>query len=284
MKSLKATNKFDIKKSKTLLVIEDFKEEEKKLKEELSKLQYTLYAEGRRSVLIVLQGMDASGKDSLISNIMNGVNPQGVNVTSFKHPSALELSHDFIWRHYVALPEKGMIGIFNRSHYENVLISRVHPELVKAEKLPQAIEKKMNSEDFWKARYERINIFEKDLTEQGVVVIKFFLNLSKKEQAARFMSRIEEREKHWKFAASDIKEREYWGDYMKAYQKCIRSTSTKFAPWYVLPADDKKTCRFIALQTIVEELRKMNLKFPEVTTEQGKLLKSAGKKLKLEKK
>ena len=156
MNSIRANSKFSIKKAKTFFKIDNYKDEEKRLRDELSDLQYRLYAEGRRSVLIVLQGMDASGKDGLIAHIMNGVNPQGINVTSFKHPSALELSHDFIWRHYVATPEKGMIGIFNRSHYENVLISKVHPELVLAEKLPLHIEKELKTENFWKKRYERI--------------------------------------------------------------------------------------------------------------------------------
>ena len=282
MNSIRANSKFSIKKAKTFFKIDNYKDEEKRLRDELSDLQYRLYAEGRRSVLIVLQGMDASGKDGLIAHIMNGVNPQGINVTSFKHPSALELSHDFIWRHYVATPEKGMIGIFNRSHYENVLISKVHPELVLAEKLPLHIEKELKTENFWKKRYERINHFEKNLIDQGTIVLKFFLHLSKEEQAKRFMERIENHQKHWKLAESDIKEREYWSDYMKAYESCIRATSTKNAPWYVLPADDKKTCRYLALKTIVTELKRLKLEFPQTTPEHEKLLLKASKLLKKE--
>jgi PPK2 family polyphosphate:nucleotide phosphotransferase len=284
MKSLKVGKNFNIKKTKTSILVGDFKDEEKLLRQELSDLQYKLYAENRRSVLVILQGMDAAGKDSLVANIMNGINPQGITVTSFKTPSAKELSHDFIWRHYIAAPEKGMIGIFNRSQYENVLISKVHPELIKNERLPLEMEKKMHTEGFWKARYQQINDFEKNLATQGTLVIKLFLHLSKDEQAIRFLGRIENRQKHWKFSASDIEERTYWNDYMNAYQGCIRATSTKVAPWYVLPADDKKTCRFLALRLIVEELRRMNLKFPKVSPEQEKLLKSAGKKLKMKKK
>ena len=284
MDNLKANKTFKIKKAKTLIVkhedIKDLKDKQEKLKEEFYDLQYKLFAEGRRSLLIVFQGMDASGKDGLIKYLMEGLNPQGVQVTSFKHPTSRELSHDFIWRHYLALPEKGSIGIFNRSHYENVLISRVHTDLILAEKLPLEIEKKRDTNGFWNARFERINSFEKNIAGHGTKVIKFFLHLSKAEQKQRFLKRVEDRERHWKFSTSDIEERAYWNDYMNAYEKCIQATSTRDNPWYVLPADDKKSCRYIALQIIVEELRKMKPKFPATNPKQEKLFKKVIKELK----
>lgn len=284
MKALKGSKNFIISEAETFLFkFEDkpaLKEPHHQLKKEFEDLQYKLYAEGRRSVLIILQGMDASGKDGLIKHLMDDINPQGITVTSFKHPSALELSHNFIWRHQIACPEKGKMAIFNRSHYENVLISRVHPDLVLAEKLPLEEEAKRHTEKFWEHRYDQINQFEKTLEDQGTKVIKFFLHLSKAEQRERFLERIENREKHWKFNADDIIERKYWKEYQKAYEKCIQKTSPSSIPWYILPADDKKLCRYLALEVIVEELKKMKFKFPPLTENQNKLLNKACKLLK----
>lgn len=205
----------------------------------IAQFQNVLYAENRQALLIIFQGMDASGKDSSIRHIMSGVNPQGVVVTSFKHPSALELSHDYLWRHYLKLPEQGQIGIFNRSQYENVLISKVHPELVLAERIPGITKVSQVNEKFWKNRYRQIRTFEETINENGTQILKFFLHLSKDEQKKRFLERIEEKEKHWKFSSTDIDERGYWKEYRKAYEEALHQTGTKKNPWYIVPADDK---------------------------------------------
>ncbi len=284
---VKSENDFKLPKLETSST---FKQpEEKELKkmlindtEKIAALQYKLYAENRQSLLIILQGMDSSGKDSSIKHIMSGVNPQGVLVHSFKHPSDLELEHDYLWRHYQKLPERGQIAIFNRSHYENVLISKVHPKIVLAERIPgiDSIEKIDNN--FWAKRYRQINNFEESITESGTRILKFFLHMSKKEQCKRFLERIENKEKHWKFSSSDIIERGHWDDYQKAYEKAIINTNTRSAPWYIIPADDKWFTHLLIGNIISEELKKMNPTFPSVDKEEEEFMLQAGEKLRKE--
>ena len=248
----------------------------------ISDLQYKLYAEDRQSLLIVLQGMDSCGKDGTIKEIMKGVNPQGVKVHSFKHPSGQELDHDFLWRHSLALPAHGEITIFNRSHYENVLISRVHPELVVAEKLPGIFSPKDIRKSFWKARYKRINDFEDTITSNGTRIVKFFLYLSKEEQRKRFLARLENKEKNWKFSSADITERGFWDEYHDAYEQALSHTSTPRAPWYIIPADDKPYAHLLIARVILEELQRMNPKFPVTDPKEDEYLQAAYKGLKQE--
>ncbi len=249
-------------------------------KEKLHHLQEKLYADGSKSLLIVLQAMDAAGKDSLIQNVFGGVNPQGCEVTSFKTPSAKEYSHDFLWRHYLALPEKGKIGIFNRSHYENVLVCKVHPEYNLSEKTWTDVSQ--FDEKFWRNRYESIRNFEKHLSENGTTIIKIFLNVSKEEQKKRLIDRIDEEDKNWKFSIGDLKERALWNDYMRAYEKAIRETSTDFAPWFVIPADQKWFSRLSAIQIINQTLEKMALQYPILPEDQKAKLAEAKKQLESE--
>ena len=244
-------------------------------REEMANFQNKLYAENRQSLLIILQGMDASGKDSVIRNIMDGVNPQGVLVHSFKHPTALELSHDYLWRHYLKLPEQGQIGIFNRSHYENVLISRVHPKLVLAERVPKINELADVNEEFWKKRYRQIRNFERTIHDTGTHVLKFFLHLSKDEQKKRFLERINKKDKHWKFSSADVAERNYWDQYQQAYQLAIPNTSSKKNPWYVIPADDKWFTQMLISQIIIQKLGDMDIKFPVPDNEEMQKLEAA---------
>ncbi len=247
--------------------------------DEISEIQNKLYAENRQSLLIILQGMDSSGKDGAIKHIMSGVNPQGVWVFSFKHPTSLELEHDYLWRHAQKLPEHGQITIFNRSHYENVLISKVHPEIVLAERLPDIKSIDKIDKSFWINRYKQINYFEKSLIENGTQVLKFFLHLSKDEQRERFLERIENKEKHWKFSSSDIAEREFWTEYQAAYEKALKHTSTKIAPWYIIPADDKLHAHELIGGIILEKLKQMNPSFPPIDKAEEALLKQAKEKL-----
>lgn len=226
--------------------------------EQLARYQEMLYAQNQYALLIVIQGMDASGKDSLIKHVMSGLNPQGTQVYSFKTPSAEELDHDYLWRHVKALPERGRIGIFNRSHYEEVLIVRVHPEILAGQHLPPALK----DAGIWQRRYEEINNFEKFLVNNGTVVLKFFLNISKEEQRKRFLERIERPEKNWKFSLFDVKERARWDEYMQAYEDMLNHTSTPWAPWYVLPADHKWFTRLAAAEIIVHTLAGLDLAFP----------------------
>lgn len=245
------------------------KEEAKKIikvgKKKLRKLQEKMYADGGQSLLIVLQGMDAAGKDSLIKHVLSRVDAQGITAHSFKTPSSKEYAHDFLWRHYWALPERGKIGIFNRSHYESVLVCKVHPEYNLREKTWK------NLEDFdgkfWESRYESIRNFEKHLSENGTKVIKFFLHISKDEQKRRFSERINDPKKNWKFSTGDMQERQLWDKYMEAYQEAISATSTEEAPWYILPSDDKWFARLAACEIIIRNLEKMNLKFPIITNQ-----------------
>lgn len=238
------------------------KNELAKVKADLITYQEILYAASSHSILVIFQAMDAAGKDSAIEHVMSGLNPQGCQVYSFKTPNSEEYKHDFLWRHYKALPEKGRIGIHNRSHYENVLVCKVHPEYILSEHIPGYDEVKAIDGKFWKNRYESIRAFEKQLTDNGTVVLKFFLHVSKDEQKQRFLDRIEDPAKNWKFAAGDLKERALWKDYMQAYEEAINETSTKNAPWYVIPADQKWYTRLAISQIIADKLKELNLKFP----------------------
>jgi len=233
-----------------------------KVKEGLDAYQEVLYASGTHSILVIFQAMDAAGKDSVIEHVMSGLNPQGCQVYSFKTPSSEEYKHDFLWRHYKALPEKGRIGIHNRSHYENVLVCKVHPEYIMSENIPGYTDVKKIDKKFWTNRYENIRNFEKQLTDNGTVILKFFLHVSKEEQKQRFLDRIDDPAKNWKFAVGDLKERALWSNYMKAYEEAIAETSTVNAPWYVIPADKKWYTRLAVSQIIAETLEDLKLKFP----------------------
>jgi PPK2 family polyphosphate:nucleotide phosphotransferase len=224
----------------------------------LSELQEVLYADDRWAVLIVFQALDAAGKDGTISAVFSGVNPAGCQVFSFKAPSAEELDHDFLWRTARDLPEQGRIGVFNRSHYEEVLIVRVHPEFLAAQNLPSG----KPTKDLWRGRYESIADHERHLARNGMAIVKFWLHVSKEEQARRFLSRLEEPEKHWKFSERDIAERRHWDDYMKAYEEALNATSRPWAPWYVIPADDKAYMRMCVADLIVRNLERLDLKYP----------------------
>jgi len=236
----------------------------KKNVERLSELQDTLYAQNVYSLLIVFQAMDAAGKDSAIEHVMSGVNPMGCHVVSFKAPSDEEIDHDYLWRCQKALPERGKLGIFNRSHYEEVLVVRVHPEILQSQHLPDDIKK---SSDIWNQRFRQIRNWEDSLYENGTHIIKFFLNVSKEEQKKRFLKRIAEPEKNWKFSARDVKEREHWDDYMKAYREAIAGTSTERSPWYIIPADKKWFTRLAVSEVIVRKLESMKLSYPELDNE-----------------
>jgi len=258
----------------------DYKRELAECFTEIDKLQIKLFSEDRQSLLIILQGMDSSGKDGTIKHIVQGLNPQGVIVHSFKHPSLLELEHDYLWRHAIKLPERGQIGVFNRSHYENVLISKVHPELVLAERLPSIYTVDDIKEDFWHKRYKQINHFEKTTIQSGTQILKFFLHISKEEQRKRFISRIENKEKYWKFSSSDISERDFWADYQNAYELAIKHTSTKSAQWYIIPADDKNFAHLLIAKVILQKLKEMNPSFPKKTKKEKEFMKMAMEKLK----
>ena len=244
--------------------------------ERLRKLQDVLYAEDKQSLLIIFQAMDAAGKDGAIEHVMSGVNPQGCHVVSFKQPSDEELSHDFLWRCAKNLPERGKIGIFNRSHYEEVLVVRVHPQILESQHLPDSIK---DDKNIWKKRFEQIRNFESNLAANGTPVIKFFLNVSKEEQKKRFLSRIAEEEKNWKFSMGDVKERGHWNDYMKAYADALENTSTKDAPWYIIPADKKWFTRLAVSEVIVQKLESMKPQYPVVTAEHKAELAEAKKML-----
>jgi PPK2 family polyphosphate:nucleotide phosphotransferase len=247
----------------------------------LNSLQNLHYASGRHAVLFIFQAMDAAGKDSTIRHVMSGVNPQGCQVFSFKQPSLEELRHDFLWRTTLCLPERGRIGIFNRSYYEEVLIVRVHPELLRAQGIS---EKKASRNSFWKGRYRSIVQFENHLHRSGTQIVKFYLHLSKEEQRKRFLQRIDDPEKNWKFSEADIKERKYWKDYITAYEDCIAETSTNDAPWYIIPADDRENARLIVSQVAVETLRSLKPAYPATQPERKKELESFRRLLQKEKK
>ena len=239
----------------------------KDLSKTLGEMQDKMYANNRYSVLIVLQGMDTSGKDSLIRELFKNFNARGVNVYSFKQPTSAELEHDYLWRHYIALPEKGKFAVFNRSHYENVLVTRVHPEYLLRENLPGIEDVKDVPEDFWEMRYGQINHFEKHLTQNGMIVLKFFLHLGKKEQKERLLRRLEKKSHNWKFSPGDLDEREVWHKYQEYYEEALRNTSHHHAPWFAIPADDKKAARLIIASIIHDEIKKYDFREPEVDEE-----------------
>jgi PPK2 family polyphosphate:nucleotide phosphotransferase len=247
--------------------------------ERLGDLQDKLYAQNRWALLVIFQAMDAAGKDSTIKHVMSGVNPQGVDVSAFKQPSSEELDHDYMWRCLKRLPERGKIGIFNRSYYEEVLVVKVHPEYLKGERIPEPLTQK----HFWQNRYEDINNIERYLARNGIAVCKFFLHVSQEEQKKRFLKRLEEPEKNWKFSAADVKEREHWDDYQSAYEKMVQETSAKHAPWYVVPADHKWFTRMVVSAAITQALLNMNLEYPTVSSEQRILLDQAKRELEQEK-
>jgi PPK2 family polyphosphate:nucleotide phosphotransferase len=246
----------------------------------MSELQDTLYAQDDRALLIIFQAMDAAGKDSAIEHVMSGINPQGVQVTSFKQPSSEELDHDYLWRCAKAMPERGRIGIFNRSHYEEVLVVRVHDFILQAQHLPDDIKKDKN---IWKQRFKQIRNYEDYLADNGTTIIKFFLHVSKEEQKKRFLARIDTPDKNWKFSMADTKERAFWDEYMKAYRDAIEATSTDMAPWYIIPADKKWFTRLAVSEVIVKTMESLKLHYPVVTEEHKKELEEARKMLEGEK-
>ncbi|NVK09004.1 MAG: polyphosphate kinase 2 family protein [Tenacibaculum sp.] len=258
----KFSKKRELKEFSTKEVVDNAKKKLKKSRKKISDLQDTMYAEGKYSVLLCLQGMDTAGKDSLIREVFKDVNARGVVVHSFKVPTDLELKHDFLWRHYIALPAKGKIGVFNRTHYENVLVTRVHPEYIFAENIPTVKSLDDLTDAFYHSRMERINQFEKHISENGTIILKFFLNVSKEEQKNRLLRRLNIEEKNWKFSAGDLEERKLWNKYQECYEDMLQRTSTDNAPWYIIPADDKPTARYIVAKTLEEELEKYNFKEP----------------------
>lgn len=245
----------------------------------LIEVQEILYAARTWSVLVILQGMDASGKDGTIGHVMAGVHPQGVKVASFKSPTPTELAHDFMWRSTKELPERGQIGIFNRSYYEEVLIVKVHPEMIAQQRVPGVHPEK---KAFWRTRFKSINQFERHLARNGTLILKFFLHLSKEEQKRRFMERIENPKKNWKFSAQDVAEREHWDEYITAYEEMLNATSTKQAPWYIVPADDKPTARLLVAQILSHSLQKLDLHIPDLTPSQRAALIECKAKLEAE--
>jgi PPK2 family polyphosphate:nucleotide phosphotransferase len=256
------------------------KKQYKKLLDEhitkMSALQSLLYASNQYAILLIFQAMDAAGKDSAIKHVMSGVNPQGCQVFSFKHPSMEELEHDFLWRTTRCLPERGRIGIFNRSYYEEVLIVRVHPEILQSEGLPKEL---LDEKSIWQDRYRSIVGLEDHLWRNGTRIVKFFLHLSKEEQRKRFLSRIDEPDKNWKFSRCDLEERKLWNDYMKAYEACLSATSVRHAPWYIVPADDKQNARLIISQAILDTLQGLEMTYPELSKKQQEELRAIRKLL-----
>ncbi|MGD1089562.1 MAG: ADP-polyphosphate phosphotransferase [Verrucomicrobiota bacterium] len=244
--------------------------------QELSARQSLLYADNRHSLLLIFQAMDAAGKDGAIKHVMSGVNPQGCQVFSFKQPSAEELGHDFLWRTTRCLPEHGHIGIFNRSYYEEVLVVRVHPEILRAQELPEEL---IRDKNFWEHRYRSINDLEKHLRRNGTLVVKFFLHLSREEQWRRFLERIDDPEKNWKFSQSDLAERNRWKDYMKAYEDCLSAMNTDHAPWHVVPADDKENARLIISRIVLNNLKSLKMNYPEISKARRKELQAIRKSL-----
>ncbi|MBX2900440.1 MAG: polyphosphate kinase 2 family protein [Cyclobacteriaceae bacterium] len=263
------------------------KAEAEKLLEEgrkhLAEVQDELYAHNRYSILIIFQAMDAAGKDGAVKHIMSGFNPLGVKVHSFKAPTSTELDHDYFWRHQLALPARGEIAIHNRSHYENVLVTKVHPEWILNEHIPGIDSVKKIDEKFWQQRYKQIRRFEKNLSDNGTVILKFFLHVSKKEQKKRFLERIEDPSKNWKFSLSDLKERAFWDEYQKVYSEALSATSTDYAPWFVIPADDKWYARLAIASIIAREFEKLEISYPTVSQAQKEELQKAKLQLMSEK-
>ena len=268
MNEYKVTSQIILSESVTQEVDVNAEKKLKKIRKKIGKHQDTMYAEGKYSVLICLQGMDTSGKDSLIKEVFKNVNAQGVVVHSFKVPTELELKHDYLWRHYIALPAKGKIGVFNRTHYENVLVTRVHPGYIMGENIPEVKNVKDLDDAFYHKRMEHINNFEKHITENGTIILKFFLHLSKDEQKDRLLRRIELKQKNWKFSAGDLKERKLWHKYQECYEDLLNRTSKSNAPWFIVPADDKSTVRLLVAKTILETLQQYkDIQEPELDDE-----------------
>jgi len=261
IEDFKVVGNINLSKIPTKLAIDTDKDQEEealdKVQMKLSKKQDAMYAHNRHAFLICLQGMDTSGKDSLIREVFKEFNPRGVVVHSFKTPNSTELEHDYLWRHYLALPEKGKFAVFNRTHYENVLVTRVHPEYILFENLPGIEKVEDITPQFWENRFEQINNFEKHISQNGTKILKFYFHMSKEEQRLRLLKRLETPEDNWKFSAGDLRERERWDDYMNYYEEAINKTSTENAPWYVVPADDKGVARYIVAKTIWEEMQKL---------------------------
>jgi PPK2 family polyphosphate:nucleotide phosphotransferase len=258
---------------------EEATEKLKKNRKKLAEMQDTFYAANTNSMLIVLQAMDAAGKDGAIKHVMSGLNPQGCAVYSFKKPTEGELEHDFLWRHYVKLPERGQIGIFNRSHYENVLVTKVHPEFIMGENIPGINSVADITPEFWQNRYEQINNFEKTIHHNGMVILKFFLNISKEEQKKRFLERIDESDKNWKFSISDAKERKFWDEYQSAFEDALSNTSQAYAPWFIIPADNKWFSRIAISDIIIHTFKNMDLKVPEMDENEKQQLEKVRQEL-----
>lgn len=267
LKKYKVGSAFTLKNHPTKEEISFKKKDLEKIRIKLSELQDAMYAEGKYSVLICLQGMDTSGKDSLIREVFKDINARGVVVHSFKTPTELELKHDFLWRHYIALPAKGKMGIFNRSHYENVLITRVHPEYILGENIPTIKSIDQVDDSFFHDRMDRINNFEYNLSKNGTIILKFFLNLSKDEQKSRLLRRLDLPHKNWKFSKGDLKERKLWEKYQFCYEDLLKKTSKEYAPWFVIPADDKESSRIILAEILLKELKKYNFTEPKLPPE-----------------
>ncbi|ULC60945.1 polyphosphate kinase 2 family protein [Flaviramulus sp. BrNp1-15] len=256
MDEYKVTTNISLKNTETKVVIEGAKSKLKDIRKALGDWQNTMYAHNKYAVLICLQGMDTSGKDSLIREVFKEFNVRGIEVHSFKVPTELELSHDYLWRHYIALPERGKFGVFNRTHYENVLVTRVHPEYILGENIPTVNSVEDIDDTFWDKRFEQLNDFEKHIADNGTIIFKFFLNLSKEEQKNRLLRRLRKQEKNWKFSPGDLKERKLWDKYQECYEEAINRTSKPHAPWYTIPADDKPTARYLVAKTIYDTLMK----------------------------
>lgn len=273
--------KVDLKKSRTLvkpfyISKEDYEDKLKAGVKELSDLQELLYASNKYAVLLIFQAMDAAGKDGVIRHVLSGINPQGTQIFSFKHPVASELEHDFLWRTTRVLPERGKIGVFNRSYYEEVLIVRVHPEILQGQGLPDGL---LDEESVWKDRYRSIMDLENHLHRNGTKIVKFFLHLSKEEQKKRFLERIDKPNKNWKFSLADLEERKYWKQYMHAYESCLSTTSTKHAPWYIVPADDKKNARLIISNILLNTFKALDMHYPQADDKRKEELQGIRKRL-----
>ncbi|RFN60002.1 PPK2 family polyphosphate kinase [Marixanthomonas ophiurae] len=268
----KVSKKVNIKETTTKVDLDATKDEVKDAlkttRKDLAKFQDTMYAHGKYAALICLQGMDTAGKDSLIREVFEEFNSRGVVVHSFKTPSKNELKHDYLWRHYIALPQRGKFGVFNRTHYENVLVTRVHPEYILNENIPDVNQVSDIDETFWQQRFEQINAFEKTLSENGTVIFKFFLNISKEEQKQRLLRRLNKKDKNWKFSPGDLKERKLWNEYMKCYEDVLNNTSTEYAPWYIIPSDSKPTARYLVSKILYETMFNFkDIKEPELEPE-----------------
>lgn len=265
IKDFKVSTTISLKSSRTKLIIDDADKELKDVRKKLGSIQDRMYAHGKYAVLVCLQGMDTAGKDSLIREVFKDFNARGVVVHSFKVPTPLELRHDYLWRHYIALPDRGKFGVFNRTHYENVLVTRVHPKYILGENIPKINSVEDVNDAFWEERFEQINNFEKHIAGNGTIIFKFFLNLSKNEQRDRLLKRLEKREKNWKFSPGDLEERKLWDKYQEYYEDAINRTSKPHAPWYSIPADDKDSARYIVAKIMYDTLKEYtDIKEPEL--------------------